>query len=288
LELTRLATAEKRAALRNAARQGKPMNASAGSPSQVSTGAVQDSMSIAATEPSKDNNNLAVAPALRPQVTTPKVSTKKVKDTMKITSSEKDNRARDNMSNMTAPPPIRAQVTTEKVKSNMTNAPTEQKKKSYIYSKENDALLDMYKDGFYSPNNTKEKAGLDQMLKDRETQRASPPPPPAALGAFVQKGGRAELHAAEIVSPISKFTDMLSKTAMGLAQPAVTAAAAPSMMEGKAIEYLAAIAVGINKLTNVKGSEQPTPNNPAVPDTPGDPGIIFGGNYFPQKGRQWG
>jgi hypothetical protein len=107
----------------------------------------------------------------------------------------------------------------------------------------------------------------------------------AATGAFVNTGGLAELHPAEIVSPIGKFTDMLSKTAMGIAAPAMGG------MNDESLGYLAAIVAGINKLVET-GAEKPLAKREVkatpVPDFPGDPGIIFGGNYFPQKGRQWG
>lgn len=109
----------------------------------------------------------------------------------------------------------------------------------------------------------------------------------AATGAFVNTGGFAELHPAEIVSPIGKFTEMLSKTAMGMAAPVMGG------MGDESTKYLIAIAAGINKLVAAESSgDSGSPKREArvtpVPDFPGDPGVIFGGNYFPQKGRQWG
>jgi len=108
----------------------------------------------------------------------------------------------------------------------------------------------------------------------------------AATGGLVNIPGRVDVHAAEIISPIGKFQDMLSKTAATAAQPAMMASSA---LDGKAVEYLSAISSGITQLISTK-SKEPAPqfNNSSIPDFPGDPGIIFGGNYFPQKGKQWG
>ena len=283
LELARLATAEKRAALRNAARQGKPINTSAPSgvyssnAPQVRTETVKDNMNIAVKEPSRDNNNLAVAPAPKPQVTNQTVE-----------------------KNITAPPPAESKAKTpfEMEREKRLSRGDERIKKGVF--RPGTTVTDRITGEVMTAEEANRRNQVDReaFIKDRNkdpwealneaTAKPAPNKPKAEFGAFVKKGGEALLHPAEIVSPISKFTEMLSKTATNLAQPAVTAAAAPSMMEGKAIEYLAAIAVGITKLTTKGGLEQPAPNNPAVPDTPGDPGIIFGGNYFPQKGRQWG
>jgi hypothetical protein len=117
--------------------------------------------------------------------------------------------------------------------------------------------------------------------------------PRAAAGAMVNRGGMLEVHAAEIVSPISKFTDMLSRTASKMATPIL---ATQSSMDGEAIGHLAAISSGIGKLVSSSKEDKSQSTyadrasgaqNYPVPDFPGDPGVIFGGNYFPQKGRQW-
>lgn len=118
---------------------------------------------------------------------------------------------------------------------------------------------------------------------------SAPSPKPkvqaAAMGAFTKTGGLAELHPAEIVSPIGKFTEMLSRTAMGIAAPVM------SGMGDESTKYLAQIATGINKLVET-GEKTPATAREVkatpIPDFPGDPGTIYGGNYFPQKGRQWG
>lgn len=107
----------------------------------------------------------------------------------------------------------------------------------------------------------------------------------AADGAFTRTAGFAELHPAEIVSPIGKFTEMLSKTAMGMAAPVMGG------MGDESTKYLAAIVAGINKLVETGTAKPLSPREvkaTPVPDFPGDPGTIYGGNYFPQKGRQWG
>jgi hypothetical protein len=112
--------------------------------------------------------------------------------------------------------------------------------------------------------------------------------PSAADGAFINKGGIIQVHPAEIASPVSKLTDMVSRTTTSTTQPA---AASSPMMDGKVLEYLAAIVSGIKELVNNKGQtavDGGNKYNPSIPDFPGDPGVIFGGNYFPQKGSQWG
>jgi hypothetical protein len=140
--------------------------------------------------------------------------------------------------------------------------------------------------------NAKERSKIRSGKTPSSTAVASYAPPPkpkikaAATGAFTKTGGIAELHPAEIVSPIGKFSEMLSKTALDMASPAM------SGMNDQSVGYLAQIASGINKLVDA-GSKTPASTAreikaTPIPDFPGDPGIIYGGNYFPQKGRQWG
>lgn len=122
----------------------------------------------------------------------------------------------------------------------------------------------------------------DKERRDRESA------PRAAMGAMVRKSGLAEIHAAEIVSPIGKFTDLLSQTASNLARPVVEKGA---VFDANAMKHLATIAQGISKLIevtaagNVPDTSKSRPST--IPDMPGDPNMIFAGNYFPQKGSQW-
>jgi hypothetical protein len=298
--------ARRNAALMNAPSGGLPLVFNT---PQVRTEAVQDNMNIAVKEPSKDSNT----PALRPKVTKiPKPRQSQARDNMVIPPSGPST---DNIGRLPAPESPRAQVTNQSVEKKITAPPPAESKVKTPFESEREKILsrgdERIKKGVFTPGTTvtdrmtgevmtaeeanrRNQIDREAFIKERNEDpfealdKATAKKPKAEFGAFVKKGGEALLHPAEIVSPISKFTEMLSKTATNLAQPAVTAAAVPSMMEGKAIEYLAAIAVGITKLTNTKGLEQSAPNNPSVPDTPGDPGIIFGGNYFPQKGKQWG
>lgn len=141
--------------------------------------------------------------------------------------------------------------------------------------------------------NAKERAKIRAGKTPTSVASVLPPAKPklqaAATGALVNRGGALEVHPAEVVSPISKFTEMLSKTATGMAAPAI----ANNGLGPDVIKYLSMIATSINKLveSDAKGETSSSTKraaNPPVPDFPGDPGVIFGGNYFPQKGRQWG
>lgn len=142
--------------------------------------------------------------------------------------------------------------------------------------------------------------------------------PGAAVGGLLKKGGLAELHPAEIVTPIDKFIDMVVKSATAIAKPEIKAiskgkdaslsssvkpiadrALNPDItanVDPKIVSYLASISTGIDKLisvysvkdtTDTKSNTNSNVKATPVPDFPGDPGLIFGGNYFPQKGRQW-
>lgn len=149
-------------------------------------------------------------------------------------------------------------------------------------------LLDKY--GFSQPYGEKDPVHLElaRYASAKERSRLRSEAPRAAVGAMVRKSGMAEIHAAEIVSPIGKFTDMLSQTASNLAKPVVEKGA---VFDASAMKHLATIAQGINKLIEVtaagnvpdKGKSRPS----TIPDMPGDPNTVFAGNYFPQKGSQW-
>ncbi len=125
--------------------------------------------------------------------------------------------------------------------------------------------------------------------KPQVAAAGKPKVPMAATGAFVKKEGAVHLHPGEIVSPIGKFTDMLAKTATNVAQPIATSAVQSSGIGGsdaEVVKYLAAIAQGIQKIVGMNGTNQSIQK--PVPDAPGDPSVLYAGNYYNQKGSQWG
>ena len=125
--------------------------------------------------------------------------------------------------------------------------------------------------------------------KPQVAAAGKPKVPMAATGAFVKKEGAVHLHPGEIVSPIGKFTDMLARTATNVAQPIATSAIQSSGIGGsdaEVVKYLAAIAQGIQKIVGMNGNNQNSQK--PIPDAPGDPSVLYAGNYYNQKGSQWG
>ena len=112
--------------------------------------------------------------------------------------------------------------------------------------------------------------------------------PMAAKGALVKTEGAVHLHPGEIVSPIGKFTDMLARTATNVAQPIATSAIQSSggMANGEITKYLATVVQCLQKIATMSGSDGKSQK--AVPDGPGDPSVLYAGNFYNQKGKQWG